>query len=363
MQTTKTYVSRRSLAAAALLTAGLVTGCSSTPQTPALSADVWARVDGRDIRKDDVEKAYRGAMRTDAPTPSDEEAMALKLNILDELITQNLLTARAGALKVQVTDTEIDNALAEQKGTMADEAFQQELKRRNLTVDDIKAGLRRQLTTQKVLDAEVVSKVNVTDEEVTAYFNANRPQFNFPEPQYRLAQIVVTGQRDAQINNRRNDDATTPEQAQSKMAMLAGRLKSGETFSSVAMDYSEDPNTAAQGGDLGLVGESNIKGAPPALRDAVLNMKPGQVSTVTQGPTLTMLMLIAREPAGQRDLSTPTVKEGIRDVLKSRRQQVLQVSYLASLRNGVAVVNNLAQQLVQAGGKDPNAVPPLPMSK
>ena len=61
----------------------------------------------------------------------------------------------------------------------------------------MREGLRRQLITQKLITQEVSSKVAVTDQQITDFFNANRAQFNFPEDAYHLAQIVVTPVRDA----------------------------------------------------------------------------------------------------------------------------------------------------------------------
>lgn len=349
--------------AGAVAAAALAVGCRSNQQPAALSPDVWGVVDDRQIHKDEVEKAFRGAMQPGAQPPSESEATALRLNILDELITQDLLLARARTLKIEATDVEINNALSEQRRNLSDAEFQQEIAKRGMTADDIRAVLRRQLSAQKVLDAEVTGKVNVTDDDVTAFYNANRAQFNFSEPQYRLAQIVVTAAKDPQIANRRSDDATTPEEARGKVEMLMARLKSGDTFSSIATDYSEDPQTAPRGGDLGFVPASAIKQAPAPLRSAVLAMKPGSVTTVTQGPNYTILMLVAQEPAGQRELTTPSVRDGIRDRLRSERLQLLQVAYMAAVRNDARVVNNLARQIVEAQGKVPGAVPPLPVSQ
>ena len=134
---------------------------------------------------------------------------------------------------------------------MPEEAFQKELASRGLTSDDMKASLRRELLAEKVVDREVTSKIAVTDQEITDYFNANRGQFNLAEPAYRIAQIVITPVRDSQNTNRQQDDATTPEGAAKKADFLMAKLKDGAAFSEVARDYSEDPESTPNGGDLG----------------------------------------------------------------------------------------------------------------
>ena len=66
------------------------------------------------------------------------------------------------------------------------------MSRRGLTPADIREGLRRELLTEKVVNQEVGTKVTVTDQEVSDFFNANRAQFNVAEESYHVAQIVVT---------------------------------------------------------------------------------------------------------------------------------------------------------------------------
>lgn len=344
----------------ALALAGLVGACRSTPSAePAASADTWAVVDGREIRRDDVEKAYRRTGQV-SPPPSDDEALAAKLSLLNDLIVQDILFAKARELKIEVTDTELDTAYAEARKNIPEEAFQQELSRRSLTPADMRDGLRRDLLTQKVIEREVVSKIAVTDEDITAFYTANREQFNRSEDAYRIAQIVVTPVRDQQIANRTGDDATTPQEATGKAQLLMERLKSGTSFGDLAADFSEDPQTAPQGGDLGFVPVSALQRAPPALRDAVLKASPGSVRLVSSGGGHTIVLLVAKEAAGQRDPSMPEVREGITATLRNRKEQLLRAAYISALRNDAVVVNHLARRLVESQGKMPNLTPAAP---
>jgi peptidyl-prolyl cis-trans isomerase SurA len=341
----------------AAIAAGLGAGsaCRSTPPpSPPVPPDTWAVVNGSEIKRDQVEKAFR-RVGDPSQTLSDEEALTAKLGILDDLIVEEILLARARALKIEVPQSELDTAYGEAKKNIADAAFQQELARRNLTAEDMREGLRRDLLTKKVIDQEVVSKVSVTDQDVTDFFNANRSQFNLPEDAYHLAQIVVTPVRDPQITNRTGDDAATAEAAAAKVAMLMERLKGGTPFGDLARDYSEDPESTPRGGDLGLVPLSEIKQAPPALRDAALKVTPGSARVVSQNGAHTIVFVVAREPAGQRDLSTPNVRERITATLRGRKEQMLRAAYLTAARTDADVVNHLARRVVEAQGKLPGS--------
>ncbi len=356
----QTRIRRTAVLIAAVSGLGLVAACQrSEPQPQTLPPDVWASVDGQPITRADVERVYRSAVQPSSAS-SDEQALAVELGIVDELITQEVLGARARALNLQVTDAEVDNALAERRRSLSDEVFQQQLSQRGLSVDDIKWGIRRELLAQKAIDQEVSGKVSVTDEMVTAYFNAHRDQFNFPERQYHLAQIVITPVRDPQLRNRMNDDAGSAAEVQQKATMLADRLRAGEDFAELAADYSEDPQTAPQGGDLGFIPESSLRQLSPELRSAVLAMEPRNINTLTLGGATTLLMLVDRQEAGQRDLSDPAVRDGIREMLKSRREQVLHTAYISAALADAQIVNNLARQIVSAQGVLPSAVVTLP---
>jgi len=354
----KSKALRQSGAIAVLLGVSLAAACGSKPAGPS-SPDVWATVDGREIRREDVEKVYRRVAQT-SPAPSEEEALTAKLSLLNELIVQDILIARAANLKIDVSDAELETAFTDRKKNLPDDAFQKELATRGLSGDDMKAALRRELLADKVVEREVTSKVAVSDQEITDYYNANRAQFNLAEPAYRIAQIVVTPVREAELNNRQQDDAVTPEAAARKAAMLMERLKGGAPFSQVAMDYSEDAQSAPNGGDLGFVPLSALKQAPPPLRDAALKSQPGMVSQVSAGGAHTLVLLIAKEEAGQRDLGMPGVKDGIATSIRGKREQLLRTAYLSAARSDAAVVNYLARRIVEAQGKAPSLMPGAP---
>jgi peptidyl-prolyl cis-trans isomerase SurA len=178
------------------------------------------------------------------------------------------------------------------------------------------------------------------------------------EPQYRVAQIVITPHKDPGLRNRKNDDATTDAEARRKAAALEQQLSTGADFAQIAMDYSEDPASAGSGGDLGYVPESSLSQSDPALKKAVLALKPGQISSViTLRDSYRILKLVSKEAPGQRDLNDPAVQQSVRDNIHNRKEQLLRAAYLATARNNAKITNYLAQQVVESAGKLPVVVP------
>ena len=328
-------------------------GCK---KTGAPAADVWAVVNGKEIKRDEVEKYYRTRISPEGQEPSQEEALSLKLNVIDELINNEILLERAKKLNLEASDGEVEDKFTEFKSPYTEEEFQRQLKERGVTVDDLKNTVRRELSIQKLINREVVSKVAITDQDIAEFYNANRPQFNVAEPQYRIAQIVVTPRKEPQIRNRKNDDASNEAEAQRKVKMLVDRLNSGADFSQLAMDYSEDMNSAATGGDLGYVPESSLNQSDPALKKLVLGLKAGQVSPpIVLKDSIRILKLVTREAPGLRGLTDPQVQQTIRDTLRNRKEQLLRAAYLAVARDDARVSNYLAEQVLESNGKLPAA--------
>jgi peptidyl-prolyl cis-trans isomerase SurA len=317
--------------------------------------DDWAVVNGHPITRSDVEKAFRSRVNADAPDPSREEALSLKLSILDELINSEILLERASQMNLVATDAEVEDKFTESKSPYTEDEFQKKLKETGLTVDDLKSEIRRQLSIEKLLNREVVAKISITNKDVTDFYNQNRAQFNIAEPQYRIAQIVVTPHPDPSVRNRKNDKATTEAEAAQKAATLEKKLTAGADFSQLAMDYSEDTSSST-GGDLGFIPESALNQSDPVLKKTVLSMKPGESTRPisVKGGGYRILKLIGKEAAGQRELSDPQVQQGIRDMLRNRKEQLLRSAYMTELRNDSHVTNYMAREVLESAGKLPS---------
>src|ERR1035437_4184110 len=100
--------------------------------------------------------------------------------------------------------------------------------------------------------------------EINGYYSTHKADFNFIEPMYHLAQIVVTAGPAQQTGNLQNNKASGDADAKKKIQVLHSRLEAGEDFGAVAMQFSENPNTASNGGDMGFIPESALHTKPQA---------------------------------------------------------------------------------------------------
>jgi len=336
---------------AALLLAALA-GCKSQ-----VGRDVMASVAGRKIYASDVQKYFENPTSSAENAPTGEQSTTLRLNILHELIDDEILMRRAEKLGLLATDEEVDRKYGEIRSPYTQEEFDKRLKEKKLTASDFKHDLRRSLTVEKVINKEVTSKINVSDQDITDYYNAHKAEFNLIEPQYHLAQIFVTPTPNPQAHNQNNKAQNEPD-ARKKIQMIANHLESGEDFATLAMNYSEDAETSGNGGDLGFTPESSLRNTDPSTRDIVMKLKPGQYSSVIAivNPASKQLMgfrivkLLAKEPAGQRELADPRVQQAVRSQLRDRREQLLKAAYYEILRNSARVENYYAKKVLDGNG-------------
>lgn len=315
-----------------------------------IPANVAATVNGRSISYADLDRQYFLQFGQNAPADkqSDDEVMIQKLEVLRNMIQEEIMLQRAEKLGLMATDADVDAKLNELRAPYTTDEFQRQLQSKHMTVDDLKTQIRRQLSVDRLSNKEITAHISVSDKDVQDYYAANRASFNVPEAQVHLLQMVVTPHPDPNARNLRNDKAQNEDQAQKKASMLLGRVQKGEDFSTLAQNYSEDPASAANGGDVGYIGESALEKINPDFKKLVWSMQPGQVSGILHmGDGYRILKVLSKEPAGQRELNDPNVQQSIRETLTRRRDQLLRSAYFDVARNEAKVTNQLAMTITQ----------------
>lgn len=326
----------------------LSSGCNKSP-----SPNVAATVNSHSITFAELDKQFQSQFASTERPPSDDQSMFQKLELLRSMIDSEIMLQRAEKAGLLATDADVEAKLTELKAPYTAEEFQRQLQSRKMSIDDLKAQLRRDLSVQKLFNKEITSHINIGEKDITDFYNANRASFNLMEPQIHMAQILVTSTPNPEVRNLKNDKAQNEDQAMKKIQSLMMRIRQGEDFAQLAQNYSEDPASAQNGGDLGFIAESALDRASPELRKAVLAIPPGQVSNIIKTQEgYRILKVIAREPAGQRELNDPRVQQTIRETLQNRKDQLLRAAYVEVARNDAKVLNNLALMITQ--NKDNN---------
>jgi peptidyl-prolyl cis-trans isomerase SurA len=327
----------------------LPAGCKRSPAT-----NVAATVNNRVITYGELEKTYQSQVTGATEGSSEDQLVNQKLDLLRNLIDNEIMLQRAEKMGLMAVDADVDTKFNELKAPYTKEEFEKQLKTRNMTAEDLRAQLRRDLSIQKLFNKEITSHISISDADVANFYNSNKAGFNLAEPQVHIAQIVVTPSPEQNVHNLKNDKARNPDEAKHKIQTIEARLKAGEDFAMLAQNYSEDSTTAQNGGDLGFVPESAFEKTSPEMRRMVLALKPGEISPVlpsTEGYRI--LKVISKEPSGQRELTDPRVQQTIRETLLNRKDQLLKAAYYEAARNDAKVVNYMARSIVENAGKVP----------
>lgn len=259
-----------------------------------------------------AELARRQALLGDV---TDVDRMENAMHSLRLLVERAILHQEAGKRGLTVGDGEVaqawereverlGRALSENPDAPLSEA--QVLEKARVSKEQALRELRRTLVIEKMREQLMGEQsVQVTDEEVNAFFEENRDMFRRPDLVH-IQQIFLRKPQGAA--NGQNTIGQT--NAQTALA----RLRSGESFAGVARDMSEGPY-AAEGGDTGR--PVPLQQLPPEIQDAVVALAPGEVSDILESSFgYHIIKMVEYVPA--RESAQDEVEEVIRERLAAR---------------------------------------------
>src|SRR5215475_10537966 len=222
------------------LLAGLLVTASCGSDSSA-SANVVARVNGKDITTTQLEKQVQVRLNGAEQPPSPEEQQDLKLQVLNQMVNDQILLELASTANLSATDAEVDVKFNEFKSQYTEEKFKDLLKDQKMSVDDIRNELRKSITIDKLVNKEITSKISVSEAEIKNFYDKNKDSFNLPES-YHIAHILITPVPDPEVRNAKNDDAKSSDEARQKAVRVLREIQGGVDFAAAARDYSEDPS-------------------------------------------------------------------------------------------------------------------------
>jgi len=186
--------------------------------------------------------------------------------VLDNLIETKLQLQEARRMNLDVTASEIDGAIQEirTKYSLTDEMLMNSLKAEGLTPEDYRARLADQILLQKVINYAVKNNIVVSEKEIEQYYQDHISEFDGGE-KIRIRQIFFALPR----------ESSQKESLEAKAREIEQKISSGEDFSKLAGEFSEDPSRAF-GGDLGYISRGS---ALKEIEDAAAALKKGEVSS------------------------------------------------------------------------------------
>lgn len=222
---------------------------------------LWSEVNFRVL----LELQQRGYRRQPGP----EELARLRRQALDEMIDEQVLVLKAQRDSLQIDESQLETLLNERlqqiKSSMAAEEFTGMLERAGLSERQLKLRYRKDIRHSLLYEQlrnQMAFRLYIGHKDVEAYRRAYRD--SLPE-RLSISKISIEVKPGPEVL----------EQARARIAMLRQQLEAGEDFASLARGHSEDPGTAASGGDLGCFPSGQLV---PQFEEAARQLKPGQLS-------------------------------------------------------------------------------------
>ncbi|HEY2590752.1 MAG TPA: peptidyl-prolyl cis-trans isomerase [Steroidobacteraceae bacterium] len=191
--------------------------------------------------------------------------------------------------------------------------------------------------------SQVSSQVQVTDADLHDYYDKHKDRYVLPERR-RPRHILVA------VSDKRNDTA-----ALARANEVLAKLKSGGNFEALAKEYSDDPGSASQGGDLGWSERSALSAEPP-FADAVFAMKTGEI----RGPVKTQFGYHIIQLEGIQPGQTKTFEQARAEIEQQVRHDKaldrfgdIQEQIQQQLDNGSPTIEGLAKQFGMQTGEVP----------
>ncbi len=249
----------------------------------------------------------------------------VRTKILDVLIGQELLWQAAQRDKTIADDAEVGQAFKLYQAQFKDDlTFDIKLKQGGHNKTTFYADLRRRISAEKWIDKFVKNSIEVSADEIHAFYLENGREFTQPE-EIRARHILI------KLDSGASDE--TRENARALLTGIAQEIETGADFAALAQQKSQGPS-AANGGDLGYFARGQMV-AP--FEEVAFALAPGEVSGIVETRFgFHLIQLVDRKPPVQYEE---------KDVSEKIRAYLLQQKYQRSLED--AVTRLKAEALVE----------------
>lgn len=257
---------------------------------------------------------------------SDADKAKLRKTALNRLIDKKLIDQKVKDLNISVTDDELRQTIDDVKkqNKMTQEAFEAALRSQGLSFPQYQSQLKEQLERLKLMGQEVRSKIQVGEKEEREYYNDNLKSFS-SDTFFRARHIFF-----------RLGKEPGPKEINKVMTtamMVLDEAKNGKDFAELAKKYSDDPQAAKDGGDLGTFKKGDML---PEIEDNVINMKPGEISDLVITPAGFHIIKLEERTLG-KIRQFDEVKAEIEDMLYKKKSEERFNLWLADLRKAAAI--------------------------
>ncbi|MFO8064194.1 MAG: peptidylprolyl isomerase [Spirochaetia bacterium] len=199
----------------------------------------------------------------------EQQLNEMKSQVLEGMINEELLYQVAQENDVGASEEAVEEQIDQYKGQYGDDGFASALQNAGMDEDQLRDEIQRSLTIQNLIEQEVGSEMEVTEEEQREFYDENTEMFEQDE-RITASHILIS-----------TEEAETDEadqEARERAEELRSELEDGADFGELAEEHSEGPS-ASREGSLGEVSRGQMV---PAFEEAAFALEPGEISDVVE---------------------------------------------------------------------------------
>ena len=302
------------------------------------SDGVAVTVDGIEIKETEVQALMEQELKEMSAKASqlppeflEQLKNQLRAQVLEQLIIEKILDEKVKEANIEVSDEEVINMIttliSAQPEPLSLEDYKKKLVEYGRSFDEEKERIQKGLAYQKILDAQLEGKVNVTEEDARKFYDENPKQFETTE-QVRASHILIKP-----IFTKGEDPNEAKAEAKTKVQDLLKQIKDGADFAQLAMSNSACLS-AQKGGDLGYFSSGDMT---PDFEKVAFELAIGQISDIMETEYgFHIIKVTGHKDAGM--MSFDLAKDQIIAQLTDNQQRELTEKYLESLKAEADIV-------------------------
>lgn len=255
--------------------------------------------------------------------------LSIKSKCVNDAIVNALLTDEFEKRKINASEEEIkarkDKIIA-QLGSK--EAFDKLIKENNITEEKLNSDMANEVKTEKLVNSLV--KVKITDSDVQKFYKQNKSEFTTPERVLAshilfdtniesIKRAIVAADKEAKLSQEEVDKKAKEDLA--KIEALANEVRqkavnNPKNFAKLAQEYSQDPGSAQNGGDLGYIVKDQVV---PEFGNMAFSQKVGTISPLVKSQFGTHIIYVKDKTAKQTQ-TFASVKADIKEYLAKKEK-------------------------------------------
>ncbi|MBW2156004.1 MAG: SurA N-terminal domain-containing protein [Deltaproteobacteria bacterium] len=247
-------------------------------------------------------KPYEDKIHALGYSEEKERRMLFKVRegVLNQLIDKKIEDQQIKRSNIKISEEQIDQTIEriKEKNFFSDEDLRLALAKDGLTMEAYRNKIKEEILRTRLISLEVKSKIVITEEDIAAYYEKHLDMYGGKQ-KYHLRNILITIPTFADENEKL--------EIRAKIDEILNELNAGESFETMARDYSES-STAPEGGDLGLF---ELDSLSPQLQKTIKGMKSGEFTPVLetdQGYQIFFLQEILKTPGKSLEDVSPEIQ-------------------------------------------------------